>query len=133
MCKKAFKGELVDWFYSLSILEVDTTNWESVKESFENDYKVEKLTVTSRGHIKINPEQTTSTSHNMNRTDKTDFTTVRNSKKKQICKYCKKQGHSISNCWTLKSKNRGRAEYGKQHKANEQIKPTNTISNKIQT
>ena len=58
--RKAFKGELVDWFYSLTILEIDTTNWNSVRESFENDYKVKRLTVTSMGQSpKITPKPTT--------------------------------------------------------------------------
>ena len=34
------------------------------------------------------------------------FTTVKNTKNKQTCKYCKTQGHSISNCWTLQSKDK---------------------------
>ena len=28
--QKAFKGELIDWFYTLKLLEIDTTNYESV-------------------------------------------------------------------------------------------------------
>ena len=132
--QKAFKGELIDWFYSLSILEVDTTNWNSVRESFENDSKVKRLTVPSMGQLpEITPKPTTSTpttSSQVNQIEETEFTTVRNSRKKQTCKYCEKQGHSISNCWTLKSKNNARAEYLKQQKSNKQIKHNNKIPNK---
>ena len=66
----------------------------------------------------------------MNQTEDTEFTTVRNSKKKQICKYCKKQGHSISNCWTLRTKNKTRAEEQRQQKQNNQINHSNENSNK---
>ena len=59
-----------------------------------------------------------------------EFTIVRNTKKKQTCKYCKKQGHSISNCWMLKSKNKAWAEYQKQqYKTKRQMESTNKNSN----
>ena len=59
----------------------------------------------------------------------TEFTTVRNSRKKQTCKYCKKQGHSISNCWTLKSKINARGKNQKQLNTNKQTEPNNKILN----
>ena len=43
----------------------------------------------------------------INEIDDEGFTTVKKVKTQmQTCKYCKKQGHSISNCWTLQSKNK---------------------------
>ena len=96
--QKAFKGELTDWFYSLKLLEIDTTDYESVKQAFENDYKVSKSTGTEP-----------TTENQINQAEDDGFITVRNTKNKQTCKYCKKQGHSISNCWTLKTKNKARA------------------------
>ena len=111
--QKAFKGELTDWFFSLKLLGIDTSDYESVKTAFENDYKV------------INSSEIESKiSHPFNQAEEDGFTTVRNNKNKQTCKYCKKQGHSKSNCWTLKKKNKMRAE---QSRTNQQH--TNTNSN----
>ena len=97
--QKAFKGELIDWFFSLKLLGIDTSDYESVKTVFENDYKVIKP--TGDESKTVNP---------INQAEEDGFITVRNNKNKQTCKYCKKQGHSIPNCWTLKTKNKKRAE-----------------------
>ena len=91
--QKAFKGELTDWFNSLKLLGINTTDYESVKTEFEKDYKVIK-----------SPGTESETSNQINQEEEDGFITVRNNKNKQTCKYCKKQGHSISNCWTLKAK-----------------------------
>ena len=98
----AFRGELTDWFYSLKLLEIDTTNYESVKAAFENDYKVIKSVGTE-----------STTENQINQADEDGFITVRHTKNKQTCKYCKKQGHSVSNSWTLRNKNITRAEQTK--------------------
>ena len=45
-----------------------------------------------------------------------------NNKNKHTCKYCKKQGHSIYNCWTLKTKNKIRAERSKTNQQETKIK-----------
>ena len=44
--KNAFRGEPIDWFNSLTMLVINTTSWDNIKTSFENDYRV-KITVTS--------------------------------------------------------------------------------------
>ena len=85
--QKAFRGELTDWFYSLKLLEIDTTNYKSVKAAFEKDYKVTKSFETE-----------STTENQINQPEDDGFTTVRHNKNKQTCKYCKKQGHSVSNC-----------------------------------
>jgi len=97
--QKAFKGELTDWFFSLKLLGIDTSDYESVKTAFENDYRVIKSSGTESATI--NPS---------NQEEDDGFITVTNNKNKHTCKYCRKQGHSISNCWTLKTKNKIRAE-----------------------
>ena len=38
--KNAFRGDLIDWFDSLSALGIDTTNWDNVKTAFENNFRV---------------------------------------------------------------------------------------------
>ena len=47
--QKAFKGELTDWFFSLKLLGIDTSDFENVKTAFENDYKV--ICVASRASL----------------------------------------------------------------------------------
>ena len=131
--QKAFKGELTDWFYSLTLLEVDTKNWNSVKTSFENDYKVMKPSENAMGiEPKITPKPNTNTLTTktpISQEEDDGFTTVRHTKNKQTCKYCKKKGHSISNCWTLRSKNKARAEHMKlQQEKTRQMELTNKNS-----
>ena len=100
--QNAFRGELNDWFYSLKLLDIEITNYESVKAVFENDYQV------------IKSMETKPTTKNLIKQEDYDgFITIRNTKNKQTCKYCKKQGHSLSNCWILKSENKTRAEQTK--------------------
>ena len=78
--QKAFKGELIDWFFSLKLLGIDTSDYESVKTAFENDYKV------------IKPSGIESETFDpINQAEENGFTTVRNNKNKQTCKYCKKK------------------------------------------
>ena len=113
--QKAFKGELTDWFFSLKILGINTNDYESVKTAFENDYKV----IKSSG---IKSE----TCYPINQEEEDGFTTVRNSKNKQTCKYCKKQGHSKSNCWTLNKNNKIRAEQSRKNQQRTQTKSNHT-------
>ena len=234
--KNAFRGDLIDWFNSLSALGIDNTNWDNVKTAFENDYRVKTSTTSMvqkipeikqaqdetvvqyfskalkimndlkseinpmeldipdvmlpinqvgafvalpqatktainthmRNHVttqvlnkvsaliltaglrpeirvevlkqdnltlpqikelaikhetliqekalipKMTPNPNTekpTTTTQINEIEEEEFTTVKNAKKKQTCKYCRKQGHSISNCWTLQSKNKARAKH----------------------
>ena len=44
--KNAFRGDLIDWFNSLSALGIDNTNWDNVKTAFENDYRVKTSTTS---------------------------------------------------------------------------------------
>ena len=242
--KNAFRGDLIDWFNSLSALGIDNTNWDNVKTAFENDYRVKTSTTSMvqkipeikqaqdetvvqyfskalkimndlkseinpmeldipevmlpinqvgafaalpqatktainthmRNHVttqvlnkvsaliltaglrpefrvevlkqdnltlpqikelaikhetlkqekalkpkmtpKPNTEKPTTTTQ-INEIEEEEFTTVKNAKKKQTCKYCRKQGHSISNCWTLQSKNKARAKHRTQQHEND--------------
>ena len=84
--QKAFKGELTDWFFSLKLLGIDTSDYESVKTAFENDYRV--IEASGIESTTINPS---------NQEEDDGFITVKNNKNKHTCKYCRKQGHSISN------------------------------------
>ena len=72
--QKAFKGELTDWFLSLKLLGINTSDYESVKTAFENDYKVINTS-------KIEPEA----SNPIYQAEEDGFITVTNNKNKQTC------------------------------------------------
>ena len=108
--QKAFEGELTDWFFSLKLLGIDTSDYESVKTAFENDYRVIKSSKTMSAMV--NPS---------NQEEDDGFITVTKNRNKHTCKYCKKQGHSISNCWTLKTKKKFKQNDQKQINKNSKI------------